>query len=221
MAELLIIRHGQASFGLSDYDHLSETGYQQSRWLGEHLRLTSQNVDSIITGSLKRQLQTADGICEGLQDKPPRSVLEGLNEYDFISLHKEFCRQFPSEESTHENPRKKYYSTLHKALVAWSEGSISGTETWIQFKERTAATLSTIQAMPEKRLIAVSSGGAISTIVGAVLNLEPKVAFQLNMQIKNTSVSQFYLNRRSVKLASFNNTPHLEQIDRRDAITYS
>ena len=36
MAELVLVRHGQASFGAADYDKLSDLGWRQSRWLGEY-----------------------------------------------------------------------------------------------------------------------------------------------------------------------------------------
>ena len=34
MGVLLLVRHGQASFGTADYDVLSETGWEQGRLLG-------------------------------------------------------------------------------------------------------------------------------------------------------------------------------------------
>ncbi|MCO8647501.1 histidine phosphatase family protein, partial [Burkholderia multivorans] len=37
MAELFLVRHGQASFGTDDYDRLSDVGVQQGVWLGEYL----------------------------------------------------------------------------------------------------------------------------------------------------------------------------------------
>ena len=36
MAELFLVRHGQASLGADNYDCLSDAGVQQSLWLGEH-----------------------------------------------------------------------------------------------------------------------------------------------------------------------------------------
>ena len=36
LAELTLVRHGQASFGAANYDQLSDLGMQQSRWLGEY-----------------------------------------------------------------------------------------------------------------------------------------------------------------------------------------
>ena len=35
--ELWLVRHGQAAFATGDYDRLTDLGWQQSRWLGEHL----------------------------------------------------------------------------------------------------------------------------------------------------------------------------------------
>ncbi|MFP3608465.1 histidine phosphatase family protein, partial [Paraburkholderia sp. SIMBA_053] len=36
MAELYLVRHGQASLGADDYDQLSDAGEQQGIWLGEY-----------------------------------------------------------------------------------------------------------------------------------------------------------------------------------------
>lgn len=36
MAELYLVRHGQASFGTENYDRLSALGEQQGVWLGEY-----------------------------------------------------------------------------------------------------------------------------------------------------------------------------------------
>ena len=38
MAEILVVRHGQASFGADNYDELSEKGRNQGRLLGDTLR---------------------------------------------------------------------------------------------------------------------------------------------------------------------------------------
>ena len=38
MAELLIVRHGQASFGAENYDELSPLGVEQAQLAGDYLR---------------------------------------------------------------------------------------------------------------------------------------------------------------------------------------
>ena len=58
MAELVLVRHGQASFGADDYDRLSELGWQQSRWLGEYFRERGAAFDLILRGSLRRHAET-------------------------------------------------------------------------------------------------------------------------------------------------------------------
>ncbi|PCI45804.1 MAG: histidine phosphatase family protein, partial [Alphaproteobacteria bacterium] len=36
MAEIYLVRHGQASFNTDDYDRLSDRGRQQSEYLGQY-----------------------------------------------------------------------------------------------------------------------------------------------------------------------------------------
>ena len=43
---------------------------------------------------------------------------------------------------------------------------------------------------------------------------------ELNLQIRNSSVSHGFFNEKVVRMASFNNVPHLDRPDRFDAITY-
>ena len=69
MAEIICVRHGQASFGSDDYDQLSETGYLQARLLGMHLSQAGVELAAIISGSLKRQLQTAQGVVDVYLEK--------------------------------------------------------------------------------------------------------------------------------------------------------
>ena len=52
---LLLIRHGQASFGASDYDRLSPLGQRQSRLLGEYFRRIGYTPAAWYCGSLRRQ----------------------------------------------------------------------------------------------------------------------------------------------------------------------
>jgi len=53
-----------------------------------------------------------------------------------------------------------------------------------------------------------------------VLGAPATTAIELNLQIKNASLSHFFFNEQSVKLASFNNIAHLDRADRLHAITY-
>ncbi|MEK7919640.1 phosphoglycerate mutase family protein, partial [Burkholderia contaminans] len=87
MAELFLVRHGQASFGTDDYDRLSAAGKQQGVWLGEYFAQQALTFDRVICGTLNRHAQTVDAILRGMgREGAPVDRHPGLNEYDFHGL---------------------------------------------------------------------------------------------------------------------------------------
>ena len=58
MGTLYLVRHGQASFGAADDDHLSAMGMRQSVRLGEYFALEGVCFEAVITGTLRRHTQT-------------------------------------------------------------------------------------------------------------------------------------------------------------------
>ena len=60
MTQIILIRHGQASFGAANYDALSDLGRTQARWLGEHFAKLGVRRARVICGTLSRQIDTAD-----------------------------------------------------------------------------------------------------------------------------------------------------------------
>ena len=232
MPELYLVRHAQASFGADDYDNLSDLGHQQSRWLGEHFAAVGITFDHFINGSMKRHRQTCEGILEGMDVDPATvtpAIDAGLNEYDFQALMRAYTERFPDDAlvvQTQQAPedKKVYYRLLRLVLNQWQNDNL-GTdipESWSQFKGRVEAAVSAIQTTGGSgdRVLVVSSGGAISTAVGLVLGIPDQKIFDLNLQIKNTSIAQFFYNRDKVNFAGFNSTPHLESVDRLPSVTY-
>jgi broad specificity phosphatase PhoE len=59
MGVVLLVRHGQASFGADDYDVLSETGVEQSRRLGRVLAEQGLAPVAVVHGAMRRQRDTA------------------------------------------------------------------------------------------------------------------------------------------------------------------
>ena len=59
MGAILLVRHGQASFGSADYDVLSPSGEQQARRLGAALAARGIRPASVISGSMRRQRASA------------------------------------------------------------------------------------------------------------------------------------------------------------------
>ena len=59
MSKILLVRHGQASFGAADYDNLSPTGHEQSRVLGEALAARGLTADVVVAGEMRRSARAA------------------------------------------------------------------------------------------------------------------------------------------------------------------
>lgn len=216
MAELLIVRHGQASFGADNYDELSDLGRQQSRALGETLRGLDWIPDRMITGSLMRQKQTLEEM--GFADAG--DVHSGWNEYDFHDLlHSRYGGQAPSDVIT---DRKTHFRALKETLAEWQLGGISqARESWDQFCNRVEqARLSAISTGAE-RVLVVSSGGAIARLVAASLSMPNDQMIALNLQIKNTSTSRFVFSKEKFFLHEFNSVPHFHNLERAALMTYS
>ncbi len=222
MAEIYLVRHGQASFNSENYDRLSDLGRQQSEYLGQYFLDRDISFEHIFTGTQLRHNQTADGILSNKASD--YNVHSGLNEYDFGALYKAYMRQHPEEaEASREGNRRIFYQRLKLALKLWSQDKLTGDlpESWAEFKGRVADALSHIHEYEDGKCLVVSSGGAISMAIGHILDLQPKKIIELNLQIKNASFSHIYSGSGSMQLSSFNNIPHLDQQGRLDAITFS
>lgn len=223
MAEFYTVRHGQASFGAADYDKLSELGWRQARWLGEHWRAVGMAFDRILCGDLLRHRETARGICEGMElDSAQVQLVPQLNEFDFHSVLQRYGERDPQSVPPQGASRSDYYRFLKKAMLAWAEGEISPAESWRAFEQRIEEALGLIGDSPRgSRTLVVSSGGAIAMMVRQVLGGHAEAVTRLNMQIKNTAVSRFFAGSDSISLHSFNHVPHLESEGRQQFITYS
>ena len=67
MPIVLLVRHGQASFGSDDYDSLSDLGHRQAELTGRRLAAAGLRRPVAVHGSLRRIRQP----CIGTQRKPP------------------------------------------------------------------------------------------------------------------------------------------------------
>src|SRR5579859_4365441 len=86
MRELLLIRHGQASFSAEDYDQLSSIGELQSRLLGEWLAACSEPPDVVAIGPRVRHRDTASHCLQAAGIDTSPLLLHGLDEVDHHEL---------------------------------------------------------------------------------------------------------------------------------------
>ncbi|NTY35049.1 histidine phosphatase family protein [Burkholderia diffusa] len=223
MAELFLVRHGQASFGTDDYDRLSAAGEQQGVWLGEYFARQGLAFDRVICGTLNRHAQTVDAILRGMgRDGVSYDRHPGLNEYDFHGLFAAAAGDYPEIARLAAGSMKEYFRALRQVLQLWSEDKLgdAAPETWAHFQQRVADARAAIRHGDGQRVLAVSSGGPIAVTVQQVLAAPPSSAIALNLQIRNSSLSQFFFNADAFHLASFNGIPHLEDPERHALRTY-
>ena len=222
MAELFMVRHGQASFGTGNYDRLSALGERQGVWLGEYFAERGIAFDRVVTGSLRRHRQTADAIFRGLGSAASYDEDPGLNEYDFHALYGALGDDRRELKALAGGGRHDFYKGLKQVLRLWSEDAIDGPlpETWEEFQQRVSAARQNIQGRGGKRVLVVSSGGPMGAFAQQVMQAPASTAIELNMQIRNTGICQYFFNAETCHLASFNAIPHLDLAQRRDCVTY-
>jgi broad specificity phosphatase PhoE len=220
MAELILVRHGQASFGEDDYDKLSELGWRQARWLGEHFAERGAAFDRAIRGSLRRHAETLAGIAEGMGRPLDGAVDPRLNEYDSHALLGAHLKGKPLPESGN---RREHFRVLREAMYAWTDGTLAGGphEPFSEFRGRVLGALADLRGGAAKRVLVVSSGGPISTILAEVLGMPQRGVVDMNLQTRNTGISELQAGANRIHCVSFNNVPHLDRPDRAGALTYS
>jgi broad specificity phosphatase PhoE len=70
-------------------------------------------------------------------------------------------------------------------------------------------------------VLVVTSGGVIGRLVAATLGADAEAAIQLNLQTRNTGITEMVRGRSAQRVVSFNAIPHLEHPDRAHAVTHS
>jgi broad specificity phosphatase PhoE len=234
LGDLYVIRHAQASFGEADYDRLSELGFRQARLLEAFLNRIGTRFQAIYSGSLKRQVDTAEPLRSCFRPDVPHqelAILSEFNEYDSAAVIRtqlpHLIREDPSLEQDLprlQTDRRALQRILDRSLSRWmsSPEAAEGLETWQAFNRRVREGITRIlsESGPGKTVALVTSGGPLSAILKMALSLSDRETVQLSWQVRNASVSTFKYNRERLTLASFNNVAHLEINRELELLTY-
>lgn len=238
MAELLLVRHAQAAFGTDDYDRLTDLGHQQARWLGEYFCERDICFDRVVIGSLRRHRETLEGIAAGGTKVSTARQDSRLDEYDpdrLVSAHLAALRNGragvpdadpDADPAAGPATRKAHFRLLRDALTAWTLGRVDASQhrPFREFQEAAYAAFEESRSSrpgPVERVLVVSSGGPISSIVAHHLEMSAASFVALNLQVRNSGFCEFRYGARSAQLISFNNVPHLDTLQRRQYVTFS
>lgn len=222
MGVVLLVRHGQASFGADDYDVLSGTGWEQSRMLGRWLGERSVKPDVVLRGDMRRHRETAEGMAEGAGWSVEATADPGWNEFDHLGV----VAVYP-ELPEGELDRRAFQRVFELATARWTAGEHDADypEPWSGFVARVRGALdrACASAGPGGTVVVVSSGGPIAAACAALVDPtgdDPATYARLwarfNTVAVNTSVTRVVVGSTGPRLLTFNEHPHLEG----DHLTY-
>jgi broad specificity phosphatase PhoE len=222
MGVLYLVRHGQASFGAADYDHLSELGTRQCHALGQWFASRGIGFEAVLRGTLRRHAQSLAAIAEGHGSLPDALEWPGLNEYDSEALIRT-VHTGPLAKPDSPEVYRAHFRLLRDALAAWMAGRTApaGMPSWAAFSAGVAAALDHVRSRHTGDVLIVSSGGPIATAVGQVLGTPPETVVELNLRIRNSAVTEFAYTPKRHVLVTFNHAPHLDSAERRAWITHA
>lgn len=216
MSHITLIRHGQANSEATDeasYDQLSALGHDQSDWLGQYLRDTHTHHTRLYTGTLRRHIETAQGMGTGLE--PVRDAR--LNELEYFTL-----ATLLEEQHGIPFPHAQGSFTVHLPTVFtyWREGRIEGApEHFSEFEARIKDALEDIAAGDGPALV-VTSGGLISMAMAQAMDLGIPAMARVALAIMHTSMHRLFPIGGHWSPVMFNAVPHLDTPERRLAQTH-
>ena len=220
MSNLYLVRHGQASFGAEDYDNLSELGHKQAVRLGEYFKQKGLQFDAVLTGTLRRHAQTWAGIAQGAGLTHEPLPWPGLNEYDSHAVI-EAIHPYKLDKPDTPEMYRHHFRLLKDGLTQWMNGVVSpkGMPSYDEFQHGVVSALEHVRKNHTGNVLIVSSGGPISTAVGHILGTTPETTIELNLRIRNCSITEFAYTPKRHMLVTYNTLPHLEDLP--DWVTYS
>lgn len=236
MCDIIFIRHGQASFGRGDYDILSERGREQSILLAGYLAGCGYSFNTAYSGTLKRQVDTAEIVLESLAAGNPPAVPglrknENLNEYHSEEIMRYYVPLLAGQDRSLlpliekiYTDKKSFQLIFEKVMAKWISGEdhSDSVESWADFRLRVNAAIEMIAGDNKKgdRVAVFSSGGVISAAVQIATNMSPYDAIRMGWGLVNSSVTKFRYGSSGLILHSFNSYPHLELHKSGELITY-
>jgi broad specificity phosphatase PhoE len=219
VGQVLLVRHGQASWGADDYDVLSETGWEQSRLLGEALRGRGVEPSLVVHGTMRRHRETAE--AAGMADVA--STDPGWDEFDHLGM----LGAVPAPYEGREPTRAEFQAWFEEATNRWTgaEHDADYDEPFAAFGDRVSDALRrTAEEAGGGTAVVFTSGGPMSwataTLLGADLDRVGRVLLwrRLNPVCVNSGVTRVVSGRRGLTLVSFNEHTHLDP--KPDLLTY-
>ena len=232
MGIVLLVRHGQASFGSEDYDVLSDAGVTQSLTLGHALAASDQAPTVVLSGSMRRQRETAEAMVKAAGWTVPLETDARWDEFDHLAVVGAYTDLSPAERAAVDAgglDRRAFQELFERATGRWVSANHDQdyVETFVVFTRRVRAALAAAcrQAGSGETVVVVTSGGAIALAAAMLVDVadvadEPQrlagVWQRINTVMVNASVSRVVVGSTGARLLTFNEHGHLAA----DEVTY-
>jgi broad specificity phosphatase PhoE len=239
MAQLLLVRHGQASFGSHDYDRLSTLGITQSDLLGRWFEQCATPIDRVVAGAMRRHRETAThclAACktEGIPGIEALEIDAQFNEFDHAQVMDVYraTLEVPAAsgpDTTVVTPAATLSSAelqriFALAMARWMRGEHDSDydESWSHFRARCIASFESLTdgSNPARTVVVFSSGGVIAAICQHLLGLTHTATHELNWSLANTGVTRVLFSKGRRGLSYLNNTAHFDWAREPDWLTY-
>jgi broad specificity phosphatase PhoE len=206
MGQILLVRHGQASWGAADYDVLSPLGEQQAEVVGQALArlLGDTGPERLVHGTMQRQQRTAELAAKAAGWSVEPTIDERWNEMDHLAVLALQPRDFDGEPD-----RAQFQAWFEAATSRWTSGSHDDEyeESFPGFRDRVRQG---VEALAEVgTAVVVTSGGPISAVTAELLAAGTPTYQRLAPVVVNASVTRVVSGRRGLTLVSFNDHAHL------------
>ncbi len=220
MSTIYLIRHGQAQFGMEEYDALSPTGIEQAKVLGKSLVERKIIPTKIISGAMKRHQQTMNYCLEQMHLENTEKILnDDWNEFDHRDIIAKYEPRYKDIEELKKDifldksPKEKITEVLVGSVTRWTSGQYNDyNESWSTFCSRVRDGLQKIEneSAKEDVVFVFTSGGSISVILQKLLDLSIQKTFEMQLNIANCSITKLKTSSRGTQLLSFSDYAHFE-----------
>ncbi|WP_346618667.1 histidine phosphatase family protein [Blastococcus montanus] len=218
MPLICLVRHGQASFGSDDYDVLSDLGREQATCVGEELRRRELRDPLIVSGTLRRQRDTAALLAEAAGWAVAPGTDARLDEYD----HVELLKRYPADDSgapVGDSGSRRVQRLLDGALRSWiAAGDADG---WPSFSTGAVAAVDDLVARlpPGRDAVVATSAGVVAAVVAALLAAPAEAVVALNRAGVNVGITSVVAGASGMSLLAFNDHAHVTG-ERRHLLSY-
>ncbi len=233
MGRIIVVRHGQASYGQPDYDRLSDLGVRQCEMLGRYWAGRGLCFDRVVVGPRRRHWQSHDAMAAAFRSASngtgagwPDPVEDpGLDEYQAFEVMDAFAPGHRDVVINSEEGRRRYFLLYRQTMRRWLRGEYpendpnQNIESWRKFRARVEPSVealrqSLVNGGGDRTILAVTSGGPMAAAAGYALGLDDLRTMEQSWMISNGSFSEFLVSRTAEEdrfsMLSFNATPHLD-----------